>query len=98
MASLSDKTLGDSGRESIDRSHLESDRRFSSTNLAVGTIRPWLARLALLLCRELLSVSAAETAFALDVAPSGMSMTVRRAYERMENAAEFAQPVAELWE
>ena len=53
---------------------------------------------ALLLCRVLLSVAAAETAAALDVTPSGLSMTVRRAHERMESDAEFAQAVAELRE
>ena len=53
---------------------------------------------ALRLCRELLSVSAAEIAVALDVAPSGWSMTVRRTHERMESDAEFAQAVVELSE
>ena len=53
---------------------------------------------ALRLCRELLSVSATEIAATLDVAPSGLSMTVRRAHERRENAAEFAQAVVELRE
>ena len=48
------------------------------------------------MCRELLSVWAAEIAAALDVAPSGLSMMVRRAHERMENDAEFARTVVEL--
>ena len=51
---------------------------------------------ALRLCRELLSVSAAEIAAALDVAPSGLSLTVRRVHERIKNDAEFAQAVVEL--
>ena len=49
-------------------------------------------------CRTLLSVSAAEIAAALDVAPSGWSLTVRRAHERMQNDAEFAHAVVELRE
>ena len=53
---------------------------------------------ALLLCRKLLSVSAAEIAAAFDVAPSGLSMTVRRAHERMENDVEFARTIMELRE
>ena len=53
---------------------------------------------ALLLCRELLSVSAAEIASVFDVAASGLSMTVRRAHERMESDAEFARTVMELRE
>ena len=62
--------------------------------------RQWnVAReVALLLCRELLSVSAAEIAAVFDVAPSGLSMTVRRAHERMENDAKFARTVVELRE
>ena len=51
---------------------------------------------ALRLCRELLSVSAAEMAAVLDVAPSSLSMTVRRAHERRQTDAEFTQAVMEL--
>ena len=54
--------------------------------------------MALLLCRELLSVPAAEIAAAFDVAPSGLSMTLRRTHDRMENDAEFARTVVELRE
>ena len=98
MSSLSDKTLGDSGRESIYRSHLESNK-----TLPFDQPRGWhhssVAReVAWRLCRELLSVSAAEIAAALDVAPSGWSLTVRRAHERMQNDAEFAHAVVELRE
>ena len=48
------------------------------------------------LCREWLSVSAAEIAATFDVAPSGLSLTVRHDHERLENAAEFAQAVVKL--
>ena len=98
MSSLSDKTLGDSGRESIYRSHLESNK-----TLQFDQPRGWhhssvARKVALRLCRKLLSVSAAEMAAALDVSPSGLSLTVRRTHERMQNAAEFAQAVMELRE
>ena len=53
---------------------------------------------ALRLCRELLSVSAAEIATPLDVSPSGWSITVRRAHERRQTDAEFTQAVVELRE
>lgn len=51
---------------------------------------------ALLLCRELLENPAAELAAIFEVAPSGFSMSVRRARERMESDSEFARIVMEL--
>ena len=54
--------------------------------------------MALLLCRELLSVSAAGIAAAFDVAPSGLSMTVWRTHEWMVNDSEFVHAVVELRE
>ena len=53
---------------------------------------------ALRLCRELLIISAAKIAAALEVAPSSLSLTVRRAHERRQTDAEFTQAVVELRE
>lgn len=53
---------------------------------------------AILLCRELLNVSAVEIAEAFGLTSSGLSMAVRRAYERMDREPEFARTVMELRE